>query len=167
MSGDPTRGITCPDMRRTVREALAGGWRWDGFSGTTHARIVWPKTGDRLSFGTTPSVASWKSLASDIKKVSGVETWRKGNRKRSRKAIQIAGFNKTYRPDSADAIAAEVESLRSEWREIEDYLIAAVSTGRRPDDALEKALRRQEIADRLRDLYQPIPASAFPLGEAS
>jgi hypothetical protein len=154
-------------MRRTVREALAAGWRWDGFSGTTHARIVWPETGDRLSFGTTPSVASWKSLANDIKKVSGVETWRKGNRKRSRKAIEVAGYNKTYRSASAEAVSTEVEALRNEWREIEGYLIAAVSTGRRPDDGLEKAIRRQEIADRLRDLYQPVPASAFPIEESA
>ena len=90
---DPTSGITCPDMRRVVREALRNGWVWDGWTGTTHARIRWPETGDRLVFGSTPGLASWKSLATDIRKTSGVEVWRKGNRKRSRKADQTTGFD--------------------------------------------------------------------------
>lgn len=91
--GDPARGITDENMRRVVREAIGAGWEFDGFSGTTHARIRWPGTGETLAFGTTPSVASWKSLATDIKRVSGVEVWRKGNRKRSRKACRPSGFD--------------------------------------------------------------------------
>lgn len=90
---DPTRGITCPDMRRIVREAMAAGWEWAGWSGTTHAAIRWPTTGTVLSFGATPSVASWKSLATDIQKASGCEVWRKGNRKRSRKAEDHTDFS--------------------------------------------------------------------------
>jgi len=89
---DPTRGITCPDMRRVVREALHKGWEWDGWTGTTHARIVWPPTGDALTFGATPSLASWKSLATDIHRVSGITVWRKGNHKRSRKPVSRSGF---------------------------------------------------------------------------
>ena len=90
---DPTRGITCPDMRRIVREALHEGWEWAGWTGSTHARIVWPATGDVLTFGCTPSLASWKSLATDVRRVSGVTVWRKGNRKRSRKAVRPSGFS--------------------------------------------------------------------------
>jgi len=82
---DPTSGITCPDMRRIVREAIKGGWVFVRWTGTNHAEIQWPPTGQVLRFGATPSVASWKSLATEITKVSGVEVWRKGNRKRSRK----------------------------------------------------------------------------------
>lgn len=85
---DPTRGITCSDMRRVVREALRGGWEWVRWTGTTHAEIRWPATGDVLRFGSTPSVASWKSLATDIRRISGVQVWRKGNRKRSRKSTR-------------------------------------------------------------------------------
>jgi len=159
---DPTRGITCSDMRRIVREALAGGWEWAGIDGRTHARIVW-KDGTELRFGCTPSLASWKSTATDIERVSGITVWRRGNKKRSRKAIATSGFNQTYRSESAAAVSDEAARLREEWEQIENYLLACVSTGSRPNDALQKALRRQAIAERLRDMYQPIPPSAFPV----
>lgn len=90
---DPTRGITCPDMKRVIREALAGGWEFAGMTGTTHGRIVWPATGDTVTFGTTPGLASWKSTATQIMQTSAVEVWRKGNRKRSRKADDVSGFS--------------------------------------------------------------------------
>lgn len=89
---DPTRGITCPDMRRVIRAALHGGWMWLGMSGTTHARIQWTD-GTVKSFGTTPGVASWKTVATEIQNVSGVTVWRKGNKRRSRRADQTSGFD--------------------------------------------------------------------------
>ena len=89
---DPTRGITCPDMRRVIRAALNEGWIWLGMTGTTHARIQW-KDGTTKSFGTTPGVASWKTVATEIQRISGVTVWRKGNRRRSRKADQTSGFD--------------------------------------------------------------------------
>jgi hypothetical protein len=89
---DETRGITCPDMRRVIREALAGGWEWGGIGGGTHGRIVWPADGTDVRFGLTPSVGSWKTVASQIQRVSGVVVWRRGNKKRSRKATRPSGF---------------------------------------------------------------------------
>lgn len=115
--GDPTNGITCPDMRRVVREALSKGWEWGGFTGTTHARIVWPPTGEHKAFGLTPSVASWKTLATDVQRISGVEVWRKGNRKRSRKADQLSGF-------SLDHARRENGSWGGSWDERVDQLKA-------------------------------------------
>lgn len=115
---DPTRGITCPDARRVVREALRNGWEFGGFTGSTHAYIVWPATGERLGFGTTPSVASWKTLATEIRKVSGLEVWRKGNRKRSRKPPQFTGF-------SMDAARREARQRDRNRREIAKVHAAA------------------------------------------
>lgn len=106
-ANDPAACIQSSDMRRIVREALAGGWVWDGFTASGHARICWPSTGQTLSFGTTPGVASWKSLATDIKRVSGVEVWRKGNRRHSRKAFRPSGFD-------LDRAARETRAWRRE-----------------------------------------------------
>lgn len=167
---DPTRGITCPDMRRVVREALHNGWTWDGFSGTTHARIVWPKTGDRLTFGLTPSVASWKSLATDIRRVSGVQVWRKGNHKRSRKKVTTSGF-------SIDVARKETRT----WHESHDADIAALLDEReRHIGACRQAARRRHslplipplldviahVEKRLAHLGNPVePFDPFTLGK--
>lgn len=116
------RGITCPDMTRVVREALSSGWEWVGFTGTTHAQIVWPDTGKVLRFGTTPGVASWKSLARDIERESGVTVWRKGNRKRSRKNFaapdqQVEAARRRHAQQHQERLErehAEREAARSE-----------------------------------------------------
>ncbi len=90
---DQLRGITSPDLTKVVRTALQSGWEWIGFTGTTHASIAWPKTGEKVTFGTTPGVASWKTTATEIEKISGVKVWHKGNKKRSRKAFRPSGYN--------------------------------------------------------------------------
>ncbi len=90
---DNLRGITSPDLTKVVRAALQHGWKWTGINGTTHAAIVWPATGEKVTFGTTPGVASWKTTATEIERISGVKVWHKGNRKRSRKAVRPSGFN--------------------------------------------------------------------------
>jgi len=157
---DPTRGITCSDMRRVVRAALHNGWQWGGFTGTTHAKLIWPKTHELVTFGLTPSVASWKSVATDIKRVSGVEVWHKGNRKRSRKADQLTGF-------SLDAARRECKSWHGDHDEDVDALRA------QHDELIERcrelAARRHQLREippllkriaciekRLRALSQPI-----------
>lgn len=141
---DPARGITCPDARRVVREALANGWEWGGYTGSTHAFIVWPATGERLTFGATPSVASWKSLATDIKRVSGVEVWRKGNRKRSRKADQLTGFDL----DAARREAAErqrerdrIAAMQAAARAAERARIREFATSERHRREIENLMR--------------------------
>lgn len=141
--GDPTRGITCPDMRRVVREAIAGGWEWAGMTGTTHARLRWTD-GSTVSFGLTPSVASWKSLATDIKKISGVECWRKGNRKRSRKADQTSGF-------SMGAARREAEQREKASREAARIHAAAERARQEAQRrAVAEERRRRDIEDLMR-----------------
>lgn len=150
------RGITCPDMTRVVREALAGGWEWAGFSGTTHAQIRWPATGDVLRFGTTPSVASWKSMATDVERVSGLVVWRRGNHKRSRKAIRPSGFVLTRAPETPasgeiDALNAKHDQQRAEWAEL-------VANPTRESASRARALLPEIDAteQRLRALHQPV-----------
>ena len=157
---DPTRGITCPDMRRVVREAVKGGWQFAGWTGTTHARIIWPETGQVLTFGSTPSLASWKTLATDIKEASGVEVWRKGNRKRSRKAVEVSGFSPsaTY----SNPTQRTVDSLNTEWRQLTNQLAALEALGSSATrgqvaEALGIMRRRSAVEERLTDLHQPIP----------
>lgn len=79
-------------MRRVIRAALHGGWIWIGMTGTTHAKIQWTD-GTTKTFGTTPGVASWKTVATEIQRISGVTVWRKGNKRRSRRADQTTGFD--------------------------------------------------------------------------
>lgn len=98
-------------MRRVIRAAIHGGWIWLGMSGTTHARIQWTD-GTIKSFGTTPSVASWKTVATEIQRISGVTVWRKGNKRRSRKAVQTSGFD-------LDAAIQEARA-REAFRDAED-----------------------------------------------
>lgn len=105
------RGITCPDMTKIIRAALEQGWEWHGFTGGTHAQIRWPKSGAIVRFGTTPSVASWKSVSTEIERLSGVTTWRRGNRKRSRKNFaavdpQVEGARKKYAAEHAERLEA-------------------------------------------------------------
>ncbi len=147
-------------MRRVVRAALSGGWQWDGWSGTTHARITWPATGEVLSFGATPSVASWKTLATEIRRVSGVEVWRKGNRKRSRKAPQVSGFDPsaTYR----SAASSQVADLIASWRRYDDALAAlealgALATRDQIAEARRLIEQRAEVEEALHAHHQPTP----------
>lgn len=89
-------GITCSDTRRVVQAALdADCWEWGGLNGGGHGRLVHIPTGTVLTFGLTPRVASWKSLATDIKRVSGVEVWRKGSRKPGRRRAEAAESKRT------------------------------------------------------------------------
>lgn len=150
-------------MRRVVREALAGGWRWDGFTGTTHCRITWPKSGESLTFGTTPSVASWKSLATEIKRASGVETWRKGNRKRSRKKVQTSGFSldAARREQSTwhRQYDADLDAMRARHASLVDEMRADAASGRRDRIcAIAAKLREvQGIEARIADeFHQPV-----------
>jgi hypothetical protein len=156
---DPTRGITSSDLRRVVREALRQGWRWGGFTGTTHARIVW-KTGELVTFGTTPSVASWKTTASEIERISGVVVWRKGNHKRSHKSIKPSGFSL----DAAHRECASWHGVHDDdidrLREKRDELIASCQRFARSRHTLHgipKLLDRIDaIERRLRSLGQDV-----------
>lgn len=172
MSGDHTRGITCPDMRRVVREALAHGWKWDGWTGTTHARITWPPTGEHLQFGSTPSVASWKSLASDIHRISGVVVWRKGNHKRSRKAVKPSGFSieAAHRDQQQwhGVHGADVEALVTERADLVERC-RELAQRRHNLRAIPPLLDRiAAIETRLLDLHQPVqPFDPYSLAQGA
>lgn len=162
---DPTRGITCPDMRRVIREALASGWKWDGFTGSTHARIKWPKTGAVCVFGTTPSVASWKSLATDIQKHSGVTVWRKGNRKKSRKKAEVSG----YRPGLSEQERLQCDRneglMRRHSRLLGEFDQIRALGRSAPREDVDRArmllIEGLEIEQELTDNYQPLPERTF------
>jgi hypothetical protein len=126
-------------MRRVVREALHKGWAWGGWTGTTHARLLWPPTGEAVTFGCTPSLASWKSLATDIQRVSGVTVWRKGNRKRSRKAYKPSGFSV--------AIAAHETAT---WHGLHDKDVQALHAER--VDLITQCQQRAQHRDQLRGI---------------
>jgi len=159
---DPTAGITCSDLRRVVREALHNGWQWGGMTGTTHARIVWPPTGEAITFGMTPGVASWKTTATLIQRASGVEVWRKGNRKRSRKAFKASGFTvDAARRETRqwhDRYGAEVERLRERHAALCEELDAAVSSGKRSDAGRFRVLYAEvrEVEETLTGFHVPV-----------
>lgn len=84
--GNVLNVIRCTNTRRIVRVALDRGWEWIGYTRSGHVELRWPATDTRIHCATTPSDSnSWKQLARTIKRVSGVETWEKGNHRRSRK----------------------------------------------------------------------------------
>ena len=150
-------------MRRVVRSALSSGWRWLGWSGTTHAQIQWPDSGAVLRFGCTPSVASWKTLATDIKKASGVEVWRKGNRKRSRRADDVSGFDiaRARREAAAfhDAWDEQIDGLSDEREQLIARCYHDATSGARADiHRIGRSLARiRVIEQRLRDeFHQPV-----------
>lgn len=148
-------------MRRVVREALRGGWEFAGWTGATHAKITWPATGQVLTFGATPSLASWKTLATDVKKASGVEVWRKGNRKRSRKAAQVSGFNPSA--SYSNPTQRTVDDLNAEHRRLSTELAALEALGSsatraQVNEALVILRRRARVEQSLTDLHQPIPS---------
>lgn len=155
-------------MRRVVREALHAGWEWGGFTGTTHARIVWPATGEHVAFGTTPSVASWKSLATRIEKLSGVVTHRKGNKRRSRKAVKPSGF--TLTAANADAVAwheahdGEVHELLDRRERLIGRCRELARNRARLRDIPEQLLTIKHLEDELRRKCIPVtPFDPFTL----
>lgn len=159
---DPTAGISCPDMRRVVRETLTHPeWEWAGLSGTTHGRLRHIPTGTVLTFGLTPKVASWKSLATDVRRASGVDVWRKGNRRASRKAIRVVPVDTRMTPTEA-AACDEAAALTRDVTAMNAELDALAGDGSR--DAARRARRiitaRTAAARRLTELHHPIPGGA-------
>ena len=120
------RGITSPDLTKIVRSALHGGWQWVGYTGTTHAVIQWPETGEKVTFGTTPGVASWKTTATEIEKISGLKVWHKGNKKKSRRAFKPSGFDlyaktaSSWSSDLVDELYGQLHAYTKEFVAIAD-----------------------------------------------
>ncbi len=162
---DNLRGITSPDLTKIVRAALQQGWKWLGFTGSTHAAIQWPATGEKVTFGTTPSVASWKTTATEIERISGVKVWHKGNRKRSRKAVRPSGYNmyaahrdndrrNDRRGDQVDELHGELHAYTTEFSRIASQPNQTRTEINRAAELL-KLIRSLE--DRLTDdFHQPV-----------
>lgn len=163
---DVASGITCPDTRRIVRAAIEGGWVWEGWTASTHGRLRWPATGDRITVACTPGSASWKSLATDVQRISGVQVWRKGNRKRSRKAPQLSGFSL----DSArrevsvwdGAWGGHVEELRAQREAGVNELRALLARGDRG-----AALQARKVLDNVRHAEDELTKLHHPVAPFS
>lgn len=161
---DNLRGITSPDLTKVVRAALQQGWEWLGFTGTTHAAIQWPQTGQKVTFGTTPSVASWKTTATEIERISGVKVWHKGNKKRSRRAIKGSGFDLyTARRDNSrwdDRWGTRVEELHAEREDSIDEFNAIVKQRIQTRGDINRAadlLRKiADLENELSDFHQSV-----------
>lgn len=121
--------------------------------------------GVRLSYGTHDGGNEWNSarnFAADMEKACGCRLIDHRNRRRSRKAFRPSGYT-PRKSQTEREISDEITVLVAEWDAIEDIFERAVMDGERPDDALGMAIRRQQIAARLEELYKPIPATKFPL----
>lgn len=116
--------VTHAETRRIVLAAIERGWVYNGRLGNGHHEIEYPPTGDRLSFSGSPKVASWKSLASDIERISGRGTvWRKAQRKYSKKNTTHTEFSATHTPykqvvvrDSCDEAAEQYAQIWERMR---------------------------------------------------
>lgn len=125
--------IHCERTRHVMREALGAGWEWIGYTKGGHVEIRWPETGALLHCATTPSDPnSWKAFAKEVERVSGVEVWRKGNRRRSRR--------RTNGPDEA------LQAARRKHRAEYERRLAQEEAARQA--AMQAQVRRSLAADR-------------------
>jgi hypothetical protein len=134
--------VQCPDTRRCVKEALAGGWEWVGITRQGHLELCWPPTDQRIFSSTTPSSSgSWKHLARDIERVSGLVVWRRAKRrpgksKAERKAAAETQANRerTRAQSRTDRLAAD--RAARERRQVEASVIVARDRERRGIESL-------------------------------
>lgn len=103
-----------------------------------------------------------RNMAAKMEKACGCTIIGNRNRRRSRKAFRPSGF--TLAGLSVETPASRsVTELTAEWTAIEATIQAAVDGGYVPENARGLVVRRIYIADRLGDLCQPVPPTAFPL----
>ncbi len=114
------RGITQKDLKQVVAKAFSEGWEIDHMRGTTHAVIVWPPTGQTVSFGTTPKNAgSAKTLAREIEAISGVVVVKRHNHRKSRKGNLGSDFSvqdalREQRQRHEDEVVKNIDRLMEE-----------------------------------------------------
>jgi hypothetical protein len=140
-------GIHCENTRRVVHKALDAGWIYDGKTKSNHGRLTWPESGQQIFFGFTPSDQnSWKRLAFDIERVSGVVVYQRVKRR--------AG----YRP-SVDREAQRVARDRAQFAAQADATAAreseSIAATRRRMAAAENDAREWARQRTYRDLMQP------------
>lgn len=153
------RGITHPDLKNAVSEAFKRGWEFDRMSGTTHAYLVWPATGKKVSFGTTPKDRNaHKPFIKKLELAMGTDLFPKHKTGRSRKNGQTSGFLDTYRPTHQDAIAERIDALVAEHHNLTlQFMVLSKQPVRHQDinDAAKVLRRISEIEKVLTELHQP------------
>lgn len=95
------RGITNSDLKNVIRKAFENGWQLGEMSGTTHARIVWPASGEHIAFGTTISDRNaYKTILRRIETIQGFDLFPKHKSRRSKKKFEMSDFHKTFTTES-------------------------------------------------------------------
>lgn len=153
------------DVKKMVRQAVkSGDWETAGRDGNDHGLLRHVPTGETTSYplhrsGDRNSV---RNVARAIKDISGLDLFVVGGRRPSRKAAAISGYS-SAKSQTEMAMSAEISSLLSDFRSVEERLVAYATTGRptRSDVNAGSALieRRAQIVDRLNQLHHPIPES--------
>lgn len=139
MGGYLLNVIHCANTRKIMRTALDKGWEWVGYTKSGHIEIRWPATGALIHCATTPSDPnSWKAFAREVTKVSGVEVWRKGNKRRSRKPanrpdLQVEASRRRHAEQGRAAVEREREQHLAARRRQAAIEAAAESERRRRD----------------------------------
>lgn len=157
------KGITNADMSRVVNETLRHrDWTYDGLSGTTHGILRHIPTGAVVTFGTTPGRSSWKTVANEVERVSGVVVWRKGSHKTSRRRVAASGYlNRAT--TSEHQVVAEREGLLEEYLRSADSLEALAGADHRSAVAEGRALvaRMLDLEHRLQVLCVASPPGGW------
>jgi hypothetical protein len=66
------RGITNIDLKQVVSKAIQNGWEISDSNGSTHYYLIWPKTNEKVGFGSTISNRNYyKSFARQLERVAG------------------------------------------------------------------------------------------------
>ena len=161
------RGVTNVDLKQMIKKALDAGWEMGPVSGSTHCYIYWPKTNEKVGFGTTVSDRHfWKSFARQVEKISGIQLVEKHNRGRARHKPTKGQFIATYRPQSQETVSEIVEHLSDEYRDLVlEFAILASADVNHSDinRALQIIRRMAKIETTLKALRQPIPNLEFKI----
>lgn len=165
------RGITNKDVKTVVAKAFDVGWQFHKMTGTTHAQIIWPKTGEVVGFGTTVSDRNyWKSLASQIERICGKTIREKASTgKGSQKNRMENGFSSTKRSPKQDVWDERIAEVREEYLDLAlEFRIISMAPSEEKFNTdinrLIKIIRRLAVLEEvLTELHQPIPDAGVNL----
>lgn len=158
------RGITQQDMKNVVRKALEGGWELGDMSGTTHASIYWPATGEKVTFGTTTSDKNYyKTMAREIEQISGLSVVPRHSHRRGRKQDKTEKYIDNQRQSEAEQwVSGRLEALLKEHeRLVQRFQEIALAGHKAPRGEVNEAIRivRRigEIEKVFEEFRQPAP----------
>jgi hypothetical protein len=149
------RGIVNDDLKKIVRVALAKGFILGEVTGTTHHRLIWPQTGEKVGFdSTTTDRTAWKGFARQLETVSGLEIiprFKKGHED-----------TKPYVPEMQSLWSRKIEDRLQEYNTLvlEFRIIMSADAGDPTKDinrAFEIVRRMSDIERFLKELRQPLP----------